>query len=178
LFSEHSGGLSSLSVVRWVGLVARLILGGVWLVAGYAKFSDPAGTVRAVRAYQLLPESVVPTFGHLLPVVEIAVGACLLLGLLTRGFAVFSTLLLLMFIFGITSAWVRGLQIECGCFGGGGLKENAARGYAIDIVRDIGLVIVSAWLIRFPRTRLSVDSLLFRPTERLDVVEQEAAVQD
>jgi uncharacterized membrane protein YphA (DoxX/SURF4 family) len=158
--------------------VARLVAGAVWLVAGYSKFSDPAATVRAVRAYQLLPESIVPTLGHLLPVVEMAVGVCLLLGLLTRAVAVISALLLLVFIFGISSAWVRGLQIECGCFGGGGLKENAARGYAVDIVRDIGLVLVSAWLVGFPRTRLSLDSLLFRPIERLYGVEQEAAVQD
>ena len=90
----------------------------------------------------------------------------------------FPIVLLLMFVFGISSAWVRGLQIECGCFGGGGLKENAASGYALDIVRDIGLVVVSAWLIRFPRTRLSVDSVLFPTTERLDFVDQEATVQD
>jgi uncharacterized membrane protein YphA (DoxX/SURF4 family) len=164
--------------VRWVGLVVRLVLGAVWVVAGVTKSSDPAATVRAVRAYQLLPESVVPTFGHLLPVVELAVGACLLLGLLTRGFGVVSTLLLLMFLFGISSAWVRGLQIECGCFGGGGLKENAAHGYAVDLVRDLGLVALSAWLVWSPRTRLALDHLIFRPQERTTVVHEEAAVHD
>lgn len=161
----------------WIGLLVRLALAGVWLIAGWLKFDDVAGTVRAVRAYQLLPESVVPTFGHLLPVVEIVVGVLILVGLLTRGASVGSGLLLLMFIFGISSAWARGLQIECGCFGGGGLKENASAGYVRDIVRDTGLVALSAWLVWFPRTRLSLDSLLFRPLERFDDVE-EAAVQD
>jgi uncharacterized membrane protein YphA (DoxX/SURF4 family) len=153
-------------VKAWVGLVVRLVLAGVWLSAGVIKFEDDAGTVRAVRAYDLLPESFVPTFGHLLPVVEIVVGGLLVLGLLTRGTGVVSGLLLLMFIFGISSAWARGLQIECGCFGGGGLKENATAGYLRDILRDIGLVLLSCWLVWLPRTRLSLDGVLFRPLER------------
>ncbi len=72
-----------------------------------------------MRAYRLLPESVVPVVGHGLPILEILVGLCLVLGLLTRVTAVVSGLLLLAFIIGISSAWARGLQIECGCFGGG-----------------------------------------------------------
>jgi uncharacterized membrane protein YphA (DoxX/SURF4 family) len=100
-----------------VGVVARLIVGGVWVAAGLLKIPDPAENVRAVRAYQLLPESVVPTVGYALPIVEVVVGACLILGLLTRVNGVLSCLLLVAFIVGIASAWARGLQIDCGCFG-------------------------------------------------------------
>ena len=46
--------------MHWFGVVARLVVGGVWLAAGLLKVPDPAESVRAVRAYQLLPESVVP----------------------------------------------------------------------------------------------------------------------
>ncbi len=70
---------------EWIGLVARLVTGGVWLVAGALKLPDPAASVRAVRAYDLLPESVVPLVGHTLPVLEVVVGLCLVLGLLTPG---------------------------------------------------------------------------------------------
>lgn len=158
----------------------RAVLAAVWLSAGIIKFRDPAGTVRATRAFHLLPESMVPTFGHLLPVVEIVVGACLLLGLLTRAFAAASAILLVMFIVGIASAWARGLEIQCGCFGGGGnIKESATPGYLRDLARDVALLAVSAWLIWYPRTRLSLDGLLFRPLERFDdVEEEEGAVQD
>lgn len=135
-------------------------------MAGYEKFSDPAGTVRAVRAFQLLPEAVVPTFGHLLPVAEIVMGLCLLLGVLTRGVAVASALLLASFVVGIASAWARGLEIQCGCFGGGGYAENAAAGYVRDILRDLGLVLVCAWLVWQPRSRLALDNFLFPTTER------------
>ncbi len=161
-------------------MLARLVSGGVWLVAGYVKSSDPAGTVRAVRAFQILPEQVVPTFGHLLPVAEMVIGICLLVGVLTRGVALVSALLLAAFIVGIASAWARGLEIQCGCFGGGGLKEDATAGYIRDIIRDLGLVVASAWLVWYPRTRLAVDNLLFHTSERLADGDEElqAAVED
>ena len=163
----------------WIGLLARLVVGGVWVVAGYVKFSDPAGTVRAVRAFQLLPEAVVSAFGHLLPVVEIVMGICVLLGVLTRGVAVASALLLAAFVVGIASAWARGLEIQCGCFGGGGYAENAASGYVRDILRDLGLVLVSLWLVWRPRSRLALDNLLFSTTERsADGDEELAAFED
>ena len=80
----------------------------------------PADSVRAVRAYDLLPEAVVPAVGHLLPVVEVVIGLCLVLGVLVRGTSLVSALLFVAFIIGISSAWARGLSIDCGCFGGGG----------------------------------------------------------
>lgn len=147
---------------EWFGLVARLVTGGVWLVAGALKLPEPAESVRAVRAYELLPESVVPTVGHLLPVLEVVVGLCLVLGVLTRGMGVVSALLFLAFVVGIASAWARGLEIDCGCFGGGGTREGASSEYPLEIARDVGLLLLSCWLVAFPRTWLSLDGLLFR----------------
>ena len=160
----------------WIGLIARLVTGGVWLIAGARKLGDPAESVRAVRAYELLPEAVVPTVGHLLPVVEVLVGACLLMGLLTRPMAVLSALLFVAFIIGIASAWARGLQIDCGCFGGGGYDPDATAKYPWEIARDVGLLAASAWLVVRPRSRWALDPVLFgtRTTpERNDYVEEE-----
>lgn len=145
----------------WIGLVARLLVGGVWLVAGALKLPDPAESVRAVRAYDLLPEAVVPTIGHLLPIVEVVVGICLILGVLTRGIAVVSGLLFVAFIIGIASAWQRGLQIDCGCFGGGGFEEGASDKYPWEIARDSVLLLVSLFLVWAARTRLALDNLIF-----------------
>jgi uncharacterized membrane protein YphA (DoxX/SURF4 family) len=145
----------------WFGVLARLVVGGVWIAAGLLKIPDPTENVRAVRAYQLLPESVVPVLGHLLPVLEILVGVCLVLGLLTRLSGVVSAILLDAFIVGISSAWARGLEIECGCFGGGGgPAEGASAKYPWEIARDLGLLFLSAWLIWRPRTPFSLDNRL------------------
>jgi uncharacterized membrane protein YphA (DoxX/SURF4 family) len=154
-------------VRQWIGVAARLIVGVVDIAAGVAKFPDPAGNVRQVRAFQILPEAVVPTVGHALPTVEILIGSMLVLGLLTRSFAVLATLFFVAFIIGIASAWARGLEINCGCFGSQGVPADPHRQYALDIARDIGLVICSGWLVLWPRTRLALDNLLFPHHERL-----------
>jgi uncharacterized membrane protein YphA (DoxX/SURF4 family) len=164
-----------ISVKQWVGLVARLVVGGTLLAAGLSKFSDPAGNVRAVRAYDLLPEVVVPTVGHALPTVEIVIGLFLIVGLLTRVFAALAGLFFLAFIIGIASAWARGLEINCGCFGSSGVPANPQRQYAIDIARDLGLLALSAWLVIWPRTRLALDNLLFPHHERLADGEQDTS---
>lgn len=145
----------------WLRVGARLLVGAVWVVAGLMKLPDPAESVRAVRAYQLLPEVVVPPIGYTLPVLEIVVGVCLVAGLLTRVSAVLSALLFAAFIVGISAAWARGLEIDCGCFGGGGVEEGASEEYPAEIARDLGLLALSLWLAWRPRTPWSVDKVLF-----------------
>jgi uncharacterized membrane protein YphA (DoxX/SURF4 family) len=151
-------------VKEWLGLLARLVAGGVWIVAGAIKLPDPAQSVAAVRAYDLLPSSIVPTVGQLLPVVEIVVGVCLVVGLLTRGAAVVSALLFVAFIIGIASVWARGITIDCGCFGGGGADPDAASSYPWEIARDTALLAASLFVVWLPSTRLALDSVLFRRT--------------
>lgn len=149
---------------EWVGLVARLVVGTVWIWAGAAKVLDPAQSVAAVRAYQLLPGTLAEPVGQLLPVLEVLVGALLVLGLLTRAAAVVSSLLFVAFIIGIASVWARGLSIDCGCFGGGGYDPDAASKYPWEIARDAILLLLSLFLVWLPSSRLSLDSLLFRRT--------------
>jgi uncharacterized membrane protein YphA (DoxX/SURF4 family) len=95
------------------------------------------------------------------------IGALLILGLFTRPMAILSGLFFLAFIIGISSAWARGLEINCGCFGNGGVPDDPQRQYAIDIARDVGLLLCSVWLVIWPRTRFALDNLLFPRMERL-----------
>ena len=148
---------------EWVGTAVRLVVGIVWLWAGALKLGDAAGSVQAVRAYELLPESLVTPVGYLLPVLEVVVGAVLVLGLLTRGAAVVSAVLFVAFIVGIASAWSRGLLIDCGCFGGGGYDPDAEAAYPWEIARDSVLLLGSLYLVWWPRTRLALDTRLFGP---------------
>jgi uncharacterized membrane protein YphA (DoxX/SURF4 family) len=104
---------------------------------------------------------VVPVVGHALPVLEVLVGACLVLGLLTRLIAVVSALMLLAFVIGISSVWARGISIDCGCFGGGGgTRADATAAYPWDIARDAGLLLLSGWLVWRPRTWFALDRVL------------------
>ena len=150
---------------EWLGLAARLVTGGVWIYAGALKLPDPAQSVQAVRAYQLLPSSFASPVGQLLPILEVVVGTLLVVGLLTRGAAAVSALLFVAFIIAIASVWARGIEIDCGCFGGGGYDPNASEKYPWEIARDAALLAASVWLVTLRSSRFALDSRLFgRPT--------------
>ncbi|MGH3446333.1 MAG: MauE/DoxX family redox-associated membrane protein [Nocardioidaceae bacterium] len=149
----------------WISIAARLLVGGVWIAAGALKFGDPAESVRAVRAYQMLPEAVVPTIGHGLPALEVLVGVLMIVGLGLRFVSGLSGLMQLAFIIGIASVWARGIEIECGCFGGGGANADATSQYPWDIARDVGLLVLSALLMIWPRSRLCLDRVLMPPLD-------------
>jgi len=144
-----------------VGLLARLILGVVLIVAGALKVTSPAASALAVRAFQILPYDLAGYVGFMLPTVEIAVGLLLVVGLFTRAAAVAGGLLMVAFLIGIISAWARGLSIDCGCFGGGGTIGAAQTQYGKDVLRDAALAACAAWLIARPVTAYSLDQRLF-----------------
>ncbi len=148
-------------MVRWVGVFARLVVGGVWLYAGAVKLPHPDASVSAVRSYQLVPTDLAETVGHVLPMLEVVVGGCLVLGLLVRFTGLMSALMQLAFVIGIISVWSRGIAIDCGCFGNGGPDPDAVGKYPWEIARDSGLLALSLLLVWRPRTPFAADNLLF-----------------
>ncbi|HKA94083.1 MAG TPA: MauE/DoxX family redox-associated membrane protein [Acidimicrobiia bacterium] len=149
----------------WCSTAGRLVLAGVWAWAGVAKLGDPDASVRAVRAYDILPETFVKPFAWGLPFVELALAVLLLLGIATRPAAWASAALLLVFIGATVSVWARGLQIDCGCFGGGGQSSADATSYLRDIGRDGLLLCVALLVAAGAPSRLALDNVL-SPEER------------
>ena len=141
----------------WIGLVARLILGGVLFLAGFLKVDEPDKSQMAVRAYEMLPISIANLLGLVLPFVEVAIGALLILGSLTRFMAALGGFTMVIFIIAIAQAWARGLNIDCGCFGGGGTVAPGETKYLQEILRDLGLVFLAIYLISYPLTKFSLD---------------------
>ena len=162
-------------MLSWIGTLARLVLGGVFVVAGALKVDDPGASVRAVQAYRLLPIEVAEVVGYTLPAVEIGIGLLLLVGLMTRLAALAALVLLVAFVIGVASAWARGLSIDCGCFGGGGEVAPGATRYVEELVRDAGLILAAAYLVVRPQTRLSLDRTTRGDAEHVTTVEEIAA---
>ena len=149
----------------WVRTGGRVLLGGVFVVAGVLKVPDPAAAVRAVRAYRLLAEPLVAPVAFGLPVIEIAVGLALLAGVFVRTAAIASAVLLVVFIAAVGSAWARGLQIDCGCFGNGGQVAAGETAYPLEVLRDLGLLLVALTLARWPATQLALGHHASDPEE-------------
>jgi uncharacterized membrane protein YphA (DoxX/SURF4 family) len=152
-------------VLDGVGTLVRLGLAAVWLVSGGIKASDPNQTYIAVKAYDLLPGGMVSPVAAAVPFLELALGVLLVIGLGTRLTAVLSALVLLAFIGAVAQSWARGLTISCGCFGGGGEVAAGQTEYPQEIARDIGFLLLAAWLVVRPRTALSLDGLFTKREE-------------
>ncbi|MEY2709274.1 MAG: hypothetical protein RL031_147 [Actinomycetota bacterium] len=141
----------------WIGLACRLTLGGVLFAAGYLKVGKTEISQMAVRSYELLPIPVANFLGLTLPFFEVVIGLLLIVGAATRVVAVLGGFTMFIFIIAIAQAWARGLNIDCGCFGGGGAVDPGQTRYLQEILRDAGLVAMALFLIRYPVTKFSID---------------------
>ena len=144
-------------VQPWLTLLARLILGGVLIVAGALKVGNLQKSAMSVRAYEMLPIWLANFFGYALPWVEIGIGALLVLGVAVRMMGALGALIMLGFIIAIAQAWARGLSIDCGCFGGGGAIDPEDTKYLSTILRDIGFLALSVFLYFYPKGRFALD---------------------
>ena len=144
---------------RWLLLVLRLALGGIFITAGIAKLSNQAEFTNAVIGYGILPDSLARLYGSVLPWAELTIGFCLILGLFTR---IASGLVLpaaLSFVIANSYAIYRQFQDDCGCFG-----ALVPMSYPVSLTVDI-LMLLMATVLLIGKERvkfLSVSALLSR----------------
>lgn len=97
--------------------IARWLLAGVLIAAGWPKARDPGAFIRDLWNFRLLPEASAYWIAAVLPYLEIAVGLALVTGLQRRGAHLIIGAMVPVFLFFHASAWARGLNLACGCFG-------------------------------------------------------------
>lgn len=107
---------------RFVEWVLSLGLGGIYLYAGGAKLIDLEQFYLDVHRFALTPPDASLLLAIYLPWLELAVGGALLIRRFYAGALAWSGAMALVFLGAISSAWWRGLDITCGCFG---RAENA-----------------------------------------------------
>jgi uncharacterized membrane protein YphA (DoxX/SURF4 family) len=144
----------------WISLLARLLLGAMWLYYSLPKLAQPSQNVASVRDFQILPSGLVTPFAYAQPYVELAFGLLLIVGLGTRLVALLSAILLLCYIGGIISLGARGISISCGCGGGGGQVAEGQTRYTLDVLRDVLYLIPALWLLWRPVSKFSADEAL------------------
>jgi uncharacterized membrane protein YphA (DoxX/SURF4 family) len=138
----------------------------VLFAAGWLKIFTPAKSQMAVRAYEVLPIWLANFLGIALPWLEVGFGILLIIGVAVRLSAIVGGGLMLLFIAAISQAWVRGLSIDCGCFGGGGTVDPGETKYLSEILRDIAFALLALYLIRYPLTRFALEKLT-KPKESM-----------
>jgi len=129
---------------RRLNLVLRFVIGGLFAYAAFEKVLHPAAFAMAVRGYKLIPFSLSNLFAIAVSWSEIVAATFLILGILTRKAAGAIFILLIVFIIAITTTIVRGMVIDCGCFGEGGATTSW-----LLLVRNAALLFGSFLIIRY-----------------------------
>ncbi len=101
---------------RLVVLLVRVFLGGLFVIAGLDKITDPAGFAQSILNYRLLSPTLALAAATVIPWMELLCGLGLLLGLYPRGSSLLAAGMLLIFTILVGVAMARGLDIACGCF--------------------------------------------------------------
>jgi uncharacterized membrane protein YphA (DoxX/SURF4 family) len=164
--SRRKGGAADRTIpgvaLSWLGFVIRLAAAVVWVVAGASKLPDLGAFAAQVDRYQLFPHTLSTTFAFILPFFETLLGLYLGAGLFVRGSALAGTILFAIFFAAQIQALVRGLTLDCGCFGA--LSKATISPWTL--LRDLALWIPTFLMLALPARRLSLDSRLFGASDR------------
>ena len=131
----------------WVAVVARLLVGGLFVFAGISKLLLPHGEVMAlVKQYQVIPDVLASPIAAGLPWLELASGTALCIGFLTTPAAWLVGAQLVAFSVLMVVVLAAGVPIEdCGCFGNLGIRETPLH----VLIRDLILLgVLAAVLVR------------------------------
>ncbi|MCK6619905.1 MAG: DoxX family membrane protein [Calditrichaceae bacterium] len=104
------------AVQKWAGISLRLVFGGILIAASIDKILHPVQFSQAVENYQLAGETLSRWAAVWLPYLEIITGILLILGIWVKAAAILNLGMMFIFFVAVFQAYVRGLDIHCGCF--------------------------------------------------------------
>lgn len=120
-------------------LSCRLALGAIFVYAGLLKALDVTSFAGSIVNYQLLPELLNYLAAATLPYIEMLAGSLLLIRRHVRGAALLLGGLTGVFMIALASVLIRGLDIDCGCFG-----VAAPTSAVTALWRNAGLLLLAA----------------------------------
>ena len=130
--------MAGINVKAYLLLIARLLLSGAFLLAALPKIQDPGAFAVAIDGFRVVSGQFTAWVALILPWLELVIGLGLLIPQIRRSSGILIALLLIVFIGLHASAWIRGLDISCGCFGES--EAEGAPNYLWLILRNVGLL--------------------------------------
>jgi len=128
---------------RYAVLAVSLALAATFIYAGIDKIRDPLQFADNIAGFAILPAVLINLLAMGLPPFEIACGILLLTPRTRRVGALAVTIITVMFIIALSSALLRGLTLDCGCFGvGAPSRSRMWLELALDAVLLSGAVFV------------------------------------
>ena len=134
--SPRSTEVTAAHVLVWA---ARISVAAVFVLAALPKLLDLPAFAEDLRSYQTFPDPTVHLVAGIVPALELVGAAALLTGVGRRAGAIVLGLLTVGFIVLLSSVLVRGIDLQCGCFGRD--EQAAAVGWPL-VARDVGLLVL------------------------------------
>jgi uncharacterized membrane protein YphA (DoxX/SURF4 family) len=109
---------SRTNLLKIAVVALRVILGGIFIYAGYVKLEQPWQLFAAgIAEYEIVPLWAASFLARTLPAFELLLGLMLVIGRWSRTSTVIVSGLLLVFFSLMVRAFFQGKEISCGCFG-------------------------------------------------------------
>ena len=122
------------SIPRLFYLVARMMLGMVFIYASYDKLFHPKAFAEIIYHYQILPDRLINITAISLPWLELLMGIFLIIGFWLSGTVIWCNFLLFAYIGALSFNLARGLDIDCGCFSTAGGRSISIETILWDVV--------------------------------------------
>lgn len=159
-------------------LLARLLMGGLFLFSGVAKLGwllplaryealkplaqlgvDPLAFAGAIKGFQVLHPDLIPFATFAIPWLEVICAIALIFGLGTRGAARMIMFLLVAFCLAMFSVILRDIDVDCTCFG----KFLGGKVGWFSIGRNVILLAIIAPVAKYGAGMLAVEHLVASP---------------
>ena len=97
-------------------LICRLVLGIIFIYASISKIANPVEFSNSIDNYHIIPSQLSNLAALIIPWIEFFIGLCFIVGVFLDGASLISIVLLAWFIFILSQALARGIDLHCGCF--------------------------------------------------------------
>lgn len=132
---DGGGAMSSGRLAAWAAVPARWYLGVLFVGASLHKIAAPTDFALDVATYDILPLGLVNLTALVLPRLELAAGAMLLLGWRVRTASLLVAAMMAAFLAALLIALAHGLDMSCGCFASASADEHPISRWTV--VRDL-----------------------------------------
>lgn len=138
----------------WFAL--SILVGAIFIYAGAVKVWDPLAFANDIAHYRILSWPLGIRLAFYLPWLEILCGLALILGRLRTGAVAILLALTGVFIVASIAARLRGIDLNCGCFGSAGKGLSFTWHLVIDFA-ILGGLLALCFSALVPRSRPALD---------------------
>lgn len=128
-------------VFKYISIILKIFFGSLFLYSSLVKLMDIQVFAQSLGAYEILPRDMIPFFSYYIPFLELFLLIALLIPKREKELVVLMMFVIFVFQLSLLSLILRGIEIDCGCFGDFTVSPKMA------LIRNFGLLFLLALLL-------------------------------